>query len=207
MLQSAPPALLWQAGAKDRPGIGRMGVRTLVPSRAIATAGAAILCSCGSSAAPAVTTVPTNRLSSPSPSALDACLPGRWKSTVVSTSLTISNSPVPLAGGAGEVLVIGSSGSISTDDSNTAALTGTASDGTVYKVTQTGFGNGRVSSTNGKITVTLAQPNTLFVSLYKNGVEVQSQQPGSARDFYMCIAGTSLAVTRPGGTVVKYVPG
>jgi hypothetical protein len=184
-----------------------MGVRTLVLSGAIATAGAAILCSCGSSAAPAVTTVPTNRLSSPSPAALDACLPGRWKSTVVTTSVTISNSPVALAGGAGEVLVIGSSGTISTDDSNTAALTGTAADGTVYKVTQTGFGNGRVSSTNGKITVTLAQPNTLFVSLYKNGVEVQSQQPGSASDFYMCSAGTSLVVTSPGGTVVKYVPG
>jgi hypothetical protein len=186
-----------------------MGVRTLVLSSTVVIAGAAILCSCGSSPAPAVTTVPTSRLSSPSPSppALDTCLPGRWQSTLVSTSVTISNSQVALAGGAGEVLVIGPSGTISTDDSNTAALTGTASDGTVYKVTQTGFGNGRISSANGKITVTLAQPNTLFVSLYKNGVEVQSQQPGSASDFYMCTAGTSLVVTSPGGTVVKYAPG
>jgi hypothetical protein len=184
-----------------------MGVRTLVLSSTMAIAGAAVLCSCGSPAGPAVTTVPTTRLSSPAPPALDTCLPGRWKSTVVTTSVTISNSPVALAGGAGEVLVIGPSGTISTDDTNTAALTGTASDGTVYKVTQTGFGNGTISSANGKITVTLAQPNTLFVSLFKNGVEVQSQQPGSASDFYMCTAGTSLVVTSPGGTVVKYVPG
>jgi hypothetical protein len=186
-----------------------MGVRTLVLSSTVVIAGAAILCSCGSSPAPAVTTVPTSRLSSPSPSppALDTCLPGRWQSTLVSTSVTISNSQVALAGGAGEVLVIGPSGTISTDDSNTAALTGTASDGTAYKVTQTGFGNGTIRSANGKITVTLAQPNTLFVSLYKNGVETQSQQPGSASDFYMCTAGMSLVVTSPGGTVVKYVPG
>lgn len=190
-----------------------MGVRTLVLSSTMAIAGAAALCSCGSPAGPAVTTVPTTRLSSPAPSpspsppALDTCLPGRWKSTVVTTSITISNSPVALAGGAGEVLVIGPSGTISTDDTTTAALTGTASDGNVYKVTQTGFGNGTISSANGKITVTLAQPNTLFVSLFKNGVEAQSQQPGSAIDFYMCTAGTSLVVTSPGGTVVKYVPG
>jgi hypothetical protein len=188
-----------------------MGVRALVLSSTAAIAGAAILCSCGSSPAPAVTTVPTSRLSSPSqspaPAALDTCLPGRWKSTMVSTSVTISNSSVALAGGAGEVLVIAPSGTISTDDSNTAALTGTASDGTAYKVTQTGFGNGTIRSANGKITVTLAQPNTLFVSLYKNGVETQSQQPGSASDFYMCTAGMSLVVTSPGGTVVKYVPG
>ena len=178
-----------------------------VLSSTIVIAGAAALCSCGSSAGPAVTAAPTSRLTAPTPALLDACLPGRWKSTVVGTSVTIGNSPVPLKGGAGEVLVIGADGTISTDDTNTAALTGTAADGTSYKVTQTGFGKGRITSVNGKISVTLAQPNTLFVSLYKNGVEVQSQQPGSASDFYMCTAGASLTVTSPGGTVVNYVPG
>ncbi|GAC1576012.1 MAG: hypothetical protein NVS3B18_09790 [Candidatus Dormibacteria bacterium] len=112
-----------------------------------------------------------------------------------------------LTGGSGEILSIATTGAIRSDDSNTLPLTGTAPDGTVYKVVQTGTATGTIASTAGKITVTLHQPNTLSVTLFKNGVQVQTQRPGSASDAYTCTAAVALIVTSAGGTVVKYSPG
>ncbi len=176
-----------------------------VLSIAPATLAAITICSCGSSAAAPATPTPTS-VPTPTASSLDPCLVGTWKSNAISASLTVGGAAVKLTGGAGEVLTIAATRIIRTDDSGTVPLTGTAVDGTAYKVAQTGTASGTITSAAGKITVKLDQPNTLSVVLYKNGVLVQSQSPGSASDSYMCTVGTSLIVTSAGGTMVKYSP-
>ncbi len=164
---------------------------------ALATAVTALpACSSGSSPA-----------SSTATAALDHCLVGTWKSTTISGSITIAAARVTLSGGAGELLTIGASGSIRTDDSSTTPLTGTATDGTAYKLTQTGIATGTISANTGSITVTLDQPTPLTVTLYKDGAPLQSQHPGSATDSYTCTAGSSLVITGGGGTVSTYSPG
>ena len=162
-------------------------------------AAAVLLCSCDSSPAPSS--------ASATAVALDQCLVGTWKSTSISGGITIAGAHVTLSGGAGELITFASSGRIRTDDSNTAPLTGTATDGTVYKLAQTGVATGTVTAAAGRLAVTLDQPTPLTVSLYKNGALLQSQHPGPATDAYTCAAGSSLVITGGGGTVSTYAPG
>jgi hypothetical protein len=166
---------------------------------AITAAAGAVLCSCNSSPAPSS--------ASPTAVALDQCVVGTWKSTSINGGITIAGAHVTLSGGAGELLTIASSGVIRTDDSGTAPLTGTATDGSVYKLAQTGIATGAVTAAGGHIAVKLDQPTPLTVSLYKNDVLLQSQHPGSATDTYTCAAGSSLVITGGGGTVSTYAPG
>ncbi len=164
----------------------------------IAAATATGACSCGSS--------PSDATATPTAVVLDHCLVGRWKSTNVTGSITIAGSPVTLSGGAGEVITIAATGAISTDDSNTAPLTGAAA-GSRYMLAQSGTATGTISATGGRVAVKLDQPTTLSVTLSKDGTVVQSQHPGSATDSYTCAAGSSLVITGGGGTVSTYAPG
>ena len=165
---------------------------------AVTTATIAV-CSCDSP--PTASASPT-----PTPVVLDHCLVGTWKSATISGSISISGARVPLSGGAGEVLLIGPTGSVSTDDTHTAPLAGTAPDGSAYKLAQSGTATGRISASAGRISVKLDQPTQLTVSLFRNGALVQSQHPGSATDSYTCTAGSSLVITGSGGTVSTYSP-
>jgi hypothetical protein len=165
----------------------------------LAAAAGAVASSCGSPAAPSSAT--------PTAVALDHCLVGRWKSSGISGTIVISGASVTLSGGAGEVLTVTAAGAIRTDDTNTTPLTGSAADGTAYKLAQTGTATGRITAAGGRITVTLDQPTPLTVSLYRNGALLQSQHPGSATDSYTCTAGSSLTITGGGGTVSSYLPG
>ncbi len=158
------------------------------------------ICSCGSPQG-------TGAGASPTAVTLDHCLVGSWKSASISGGLTVGAAEVNLTGGAGEVLVIDTSGALRTDDSNTAPLTGTAMDGTAYKITETGKGTGTVSATAGRIAVKLDQPTQVTVTLSKNGAVVQTQHPGSATDSYTCSPASSLVITGGGGTVSTYSPG
>jgi hypothetical protein len=162
--------------------------------------GAAAVCSCDSSPSASATATPT-------PLVLDHCLVGSWKSMTISGSITVAGVSVTLSGGAGELLTIGASGILSTDDTHTAPLTGTAADGTSYKLAQTGTATGTIIAGAGRIAVKLDQPTQLTVSLYRNGALLQSQHPGSATDSYTCTAGSSLVITGGGGTVSTYSPG
>lgn len=172
--------------------------RCLIVIAAAATAIAA--CSCGSSSSDATAT--------PTAVVLDHCLVGTWKSSNVTGNITIAGSPVTLSGGARELITISTNGAIRTDDSNTAPLSGTAADGSTYKLTQSGSATGTISATGGRIAVRLDQPTTLTVTLSKNGTVVQSQQPpASATDSYTCTAGSLLVITGGGGTVSTYSPG
>ncbi|MBJ7593251.1 MAG: hypothetical protein JF886_00075 [Candidatus Dormibacteraeota bacterium] len=166
----------------------------------IVVAGATVLaaCSCGSS--------PSDATATPTAVVLDHCLVGTWKSTNITGSITIAGSPVTLSGGAGEVITIAATGAIRTDDSNTAALTGTAAGGSAYKLAQSGTATGTISATRGRVAVKLDQPTTLTLTLSKDGAVVQSQHPGSATDSYTCAAGSSLVITGGGGTVSTYAP-
>jgi hypothetical protein len=169
----------------------------------IASAATALaVCSCDSSPSVGATATPT-----PTAVALDHCLVGTWKSMTISGNISIAGARVTLSGGAGEVLTIAASGSLRTDDNNTAPLTGAATDGTAYKLAQTGTATGTISATAGRIAVKLDQPTQLTVSLYRNGALLQSQHPGSATDSYTCTAGSSLVITGGGGTVSTYSPG
>jgi molecular chaperone DnaK len=158
------------------------------------------ICSCGSPTGSGVTPAP----SAPPP---DSCLVGTWKSVSISGGITVAGARVSLTGGAGELLTITAAGSILTDDSNTSPLAGTASDGSVYKLTQSGTATGTVRAVGGRIAVTLDQPTPLTVTLSRNGTTLQSQHPGSATDSYMCAGSTSLIITGAGGTVSTYAPG
>ena len=109
------------------------------PAVAVALAAA---CSCGPSSDTAASASPTAAV-------LDHCLVGTWKSMTISGGLTISGATVKLTGGAGELLTITASGAIRTDDSNTAPLTGTAADGSVYRLAQTGTGTGTITARRG----------------------------------------------------------
>jgi hypothetical protein len=176
-------------------------VRRLCFPLMLATAATAVaLCSCGSSPDSGTATTPTAV-------APDSCLVGTWQTVSISGSITVAGSRVTLSGGAGELLTISASGSIRTDDSNTALLAGTASDGSAYKVAQSGTATGTIRATGGRITVTLDQPTPLTITLSKNGTVLQSQHPGAATDSYTCMAGTSLVITGSGGTVSTYAPG
>ncbi len=166
---------------------------------AMTATAAAVLCSCDSS--------PASSSASPTAVALDHCVVGTWKSTNISGGITIAGARVTLSGGAGELVTVASSGTIRTDDSNTAPLTGTAADGSAYKLAQTGSATGTVTAAGGRLAVKLDQPTPLTVSLYKNGALLQSQHPGSATDTYSCTAGSSLVITGGGGTVSTYAPG
>ncbi|MGH7722897.1 MAG: hypothetical protein ACRENL_08745, partial [Candidatus Dormibacteria bacterium] len=137
----------------------------------------------------------------------DPCLVGTWKSVAVSGSLTVAGAHVDLTGGAGEVLTISASGRVRSDDSGTAALTGTAPDGTAYRLTQTGTATGTITGAAGKLTIELDSPSTVTVTLYRDGVQVQSQHPGAANDSFLCTARTALILTSASGTVVRYAPG
>jgi hypothetical protein len=173
------------------------GRRMLVGIAAVLTLIA--VCSCDSSTGGATAT--------PSAAALDPCLVGTWTSTNISGGITVAGSRVTLSGGAGEVLTITAAGSIRTDDSHTAALTGTGADGSAYTLTQSGTATGAISASVGRISVRLDQPTSLTVTLSKNGTVLQSQHPGSATDSYTCSARSALAVTGGGGTVSTYSPG
>ncbi len=156
---------------------------------------AAVLCSCGD--APTATATSTATV-------VDGCVVGTWRTTSISGGITIAGVRTALTGGAGELLVISPSGAIRTDDRNTAPLTGSGSDGSAYTLTQTGTATGTVTAVSGHMTVTLDQPTPLTVSLYKNGVLLQSQHPGSATDSYTCAPASSLVITGAGGTVSTY---
>ncbi len=171
-----------------------------VPVLLAVTATAFALCSCNSS---------QNGGASPTPTAvaLDHCLVGTWKSANISGGITVGGSRVTLSGGEGEVLTITATGSINTDDSNTAPLTGTGTDGSGYKLTQSGSATGTISATAGRIAVKLDQPTPLTITLSKDGAVLQSQHPGSATDSYTCTAGSSLVITGGGGTVSTYAAG
>lgn len=174
-----------------------LGRRSLIAG---AAALAVPVCSCGST--------PSTATASPTAaSALDACLVGIWKSTGVSGSIAISGAAVTLTGGAGEVVTIAAPGTIRTDDSGMAPLTGTAPDGGAYKLVQSGTGTGTVSGTGGQLAVKLDQPTPVTVTLYKDGAVLQSQHPGNATDTYTCAPGASLVITSRGGTVIRYAPG
>jgi hypothetical protein len=140
------------------------------------------------------------------PSAVDRCLVGTWKSIGITGTVAIGGAQITLSGGAGEVITIDAGGAVRTDDSNTAPVGGTAPNGTDYRIVQSGTGTGTIASSGGRMKVTLSQPTTLTVNLYKNGTVIQSQHPGSANDSYTCTAGTSLIITGGGGTVTKYSP-
>jgi molecular chaperone DnaK len=202
VVQSAPPMAVHLAReAVVTTPTGGWDVRHRPFPVALAAGAAAVaICSCGS---------PTVSGATPTPSAAppDSCLVGTWKSVSISGGITVAGSRVTLSGGAGELLIITATGSIRTDDSSTAPLTGTASDGSVYKLAQSGTATGTISAAGGRITVTLDQPTPLTVTLSRNGTTVQSQHPGSATDSYMCAAGTSLVITGAGGTVSTYTPG
>jgi hypothetical protein len=159
----------------------------------------AAACSCGPSP-------DTGASASPTAAVLDHCLVGTWKSMTISGGLTISGARVNLTGGAGELLTITASGAIRTDDSNTAPLSGTATDGSVYRIAETGKGTGTITVTPGRIAVTLDQPTPITVTLTKNGTVMQTQHPGSATDSYSCSQGSSLVITGSGGTVSTYSP-
>ncbi len=167
-----------------------------------ATATALAVSACDSSPSGGATAGPT-----PTAVALDHCLVGTWKSVTISGNITVAGTRVTLSGGAGEILTIAASGSLSTDDTGTAPLSGTASDGTAYKLVQAGTAKGTISASAGRIAVKLDQPTELTVSLYKNGALLQSQHPGSATDSYSCAIGSSLVITGAGGTVSTYTPG
>lgn len=173
-----------------------MTMRRLPLVLAVTTA-AIGLCSCDS---------PQNGGASPTPTAvvLDHCLVGTWKSTNISGGITVGGARVALSGGEGEVLTITATGSIRTDDSNTAPLTGTGADGSAYKLTQSGAATGTISATAGRVAVKLDQPTPLTVTLSKDGSVLQTQHPGSATDSYTCTAGSSLVITGGGGTVSTY---
>lgn len=166
-----------------------------VPAFALALAAA---CSCGPSPDTGTSASPT--------AVLDHCLVGSWKSVSISGGLTIAGARVTLTGGAGELLTIAASGAIRTDDSNTAPLSGTATDGSVYRIAETGKGTGTVTVTPGRLSVTLDQPTPVTVTLSKNGTVEQTQHPGSATDAYSCSPGVSLVITGSGGTVSTYSP-
>ncbi len=166
-----------------------------------------VVAGCDSSpAAPASTPTPTTAVIA-GPTAIDPCLVATWKSTGISGTITIGGAKVAITGGVGEVLTIGAGGTIKTDETNTTPVKGSAADGTQYTLLQTGTATGKIASSAEKISVTLDQPTTLTVALLKNGVQVQSQHPGSASDSYTCSAGTSLTITGGGGTVSRYSPG
>lgn len=173
----------------------RRGLATVVAAAVTAV----IACSCGSGTGGATPT--------PTAVALDHCLVGTWKSMTITGSISVGGARITLSGGAGELLTIAASGSIRTDDSNTTALTGTAADGTAYKLAQTGTATGTIGASAGRVAVKLDQPTPLTVTLFKNGAVLQSQHPGSATDSYTCTAGSSLVITGGGGTVSTYSPG
>ncbi len=171
------------------------------PALVIAAAATAVaVCACASSPSGGASATPTAV-------ALDHCLVGTWKSSTISGGITIAGARVTLSGGAGEVLTISASGSLGTDDTHTAPLSGAAPDGTAYKLVQSGTAFGSISATAGRIAVKLNQPTQLTVSLYRNGTLLQTQHPGSATDSYACAAGSSLVITGAGGTVSTYSPG
>jgi hypothetical protein len=159
---------------------------------------ACTLCACGS--APAAVTA------TPAAVALDHCLVGRWVSSRISGAINVAGVMVTLSGGVGEVVSISATGAIHTDDSHTTALQGTAPDGTPYRLTQTGAASGTVSTSAGRVTVTLDQPTPATLTLFRNGVALQTQHPGRATDSYTCDARTSLVITGAGGTVSTYAP-
>ncbi len=156
------------------------------------------VCSCGSSPGAATATP------SPTAAVLDACLVGSWKSTDISGTITVSGAPITLTGGAGELLTITSAGTVRTDDSATTPLTGTGTDGSTYKLVQSGTGTGTIGGTAGQLQVKLDQPTPVTVTLSKNGAVLQTQHPGSATDSYTCAPGASLVITGRGGTVIRY---
>lgn len=181
--------------------------------RATRIAGAALafaVCACGSTAPTAValaTPSPTATAVVNGPSGLDPCLVGTWKSVAISGRLTVGGAGVALRGGAGEVLTVAATGAVHSDDSATAPVTGAAPDGTTYELAQTGSGTGTITSAAGKVTIALDRPNSVTVTLYRNGSPVQSQHPGSANDAYLCTPRTALVLTSAAGTVISYSPG
>jgi hypothetical protein len=184
--------------------------RRVVPFSGSAVVAAAV-CACGSTPGPAATSslraAATATAVVNGPSGLDRCLVGTWRSTGISGRLTVGDADVNLTGGAGEALTIAATGAIHSDDSGTAPISGSAPDGTTYKLAQTGSGMGTVTSAAGKITIALDQPNTVTVTLFKNGSPVQSQHPGSANDSYSCTPRAALILTSAAGTVITYSPG
>lgn len=172
----------------------------------IAAGAALLLGACGAdpAVAPAATATPT---AFTGPTAVDSCLVGTWHSTSISGSITVAGARVAITGGAGEVLVIDAAGTIRTDDTATALVTGNAPDGTQYTLQQSGSATGKVTAAAGALTVAIDQPTTLTVTLLRNGVQVQSRHPGSASDTYVCAPRSTLIITGAGGTVTRYSPG
>ena len=176
---------------------------------AVCLCAAALAAACGE-AAPASTASPSARGSATpaiaGPAAIDPCVVGTWRSSAITGSFTVAGAPLQLTGGAGEILTIGPSGALHTDDTKTAPVAGTTPDGTQYLLVQTGVATGTVQTGNGRLTVALQQPTQFTITLYKNGNVVQRQHPGTANDTYTCAAGSSLAITGAGGTVSRYQP-
>jgi len=137
---------------------------------------------------------------------LDHCLVGTWKSTSIRGAITVGGAQATLSGGAGELVTITAAGTIRTDDSNTAPVAGTGTDGSVYTVASSGTATGTISAAGGRIAITLDQPTPLTVTLSRNGTVLQTQHPGPATDSYTCMAGSSLVITGGGGIVSTYAP-
>lgn len=137
-------------------------------------------------------------------SLVDACLVGRWTATSVSGSIIVSGAAVSLSGGGGEVLTIAASGALVTDESHAQPLTGTAPDGTVYRLVQSGKGAGTITSGANRIGVSLGDPAALTISLYRNGSLLQRTHPAAATDTYTCRAHSALVIAGATGTVTTY---
>lgn len=178
-------------------------VRLVAACTAVAACCAVAACDDSTSARPPAETATA---AAAGQSALDTCLVGAWKSTGITGSFTLGGALVRLAGGAGEVLTVAGGGRITTDDSSTTPVGGTGPDGAAYLLVQSGAATGTIANAQNRITVTIDQPTTLTVTLYKNGNAVQRQHPGSAHDTYVCAPRASLVITGGGGTVTRYVP-
>ena len=162
---------------------------------------ALVLAGCGSGSTPSPTPPPTSAAAT----AVDPCLVGTWKAVSVTGSLTDpGGSAIRLAGGAGGVLTVNADGSLHIDDTNAQPDTGTANDGSVYTITSSGSGSGRVVTTAGQLTVTLDTTAAITQTIARNGTVLSSQTPTTATDTYQCTRGRTLVITSPGGIVSTY---
>jgi hypothetical protein len=159
---------------------------------------------CGS--APTKTPSPSNHVAAtPSPNLIDACIVGRWKSTVGTLPETLQGASVTATGGGGTVLTFNADGSYSGDFAKTLPYIATASGGHRISVLATGAVAGSFTTVGGVLSLADTQ-TTLTVTTRVDGMVTSSQAASSTSSAgYTCTAGSALVLSS-GAYSTAYVP-
>jgi molecular chaperone DnaK len=165
--------------------------------------GALLLVGCGSAAAPRPTASPSVA-PTPTPSLVDACIVGTWRSTIGMLPEPYQGATVTVVGGGGVVLTYNPNGTYSGDFANAQPYTATTSDGHRIALVATGSVAGTFTTIGGELSLVDSQ-TILAVTTTIDGHMTSSAAASSTTSAeYTCTVGGPLTLSS-GGFSTHYV--